>query len=98
MFLGADGKGRCRIVSRGENFDLTLAKTCAKAFASACGVGCVVSDATGEVKYESGCGCASCGVCKAAGRKPDDCVQAHIYGMTEAARFGASTSICVPWA
>ena len=88
MFLGADGKGRCRIVSRGENFDLTLAKTCAKAFASACGVGCVVSDATGEVKYESGCGCASCGVCKAAGRKPDDCVQAHIYGMTEAARFG----------
>ena len=34
------------------------------------------------------CGCASCGVCRAAGRKPDDCVRAHIYGMTEAARFG----------
>lgn len=75
-------------MSRGESFDLKLARTCAKAFAAACGVGCVVSDASGAVKYESGCGCASCGVCRAAGRKPDDCVRAHIYGMTEAARFG----------
>ena len=75
-------------MSRGESFDLTLAKACAKAFATACEVGCVVSDATGEVKYESGLGCASCGLCRAAGRRPDDCVQAHIYGMTEAARFG----------
>ena len=40
-------------MSRGESFDLTLAKACAKAFATACEVGCVVSDATGEVKYEN---------------------------------------------
>lgn len=69
-------------------FDLKLAKECAEAFSQACGVGCIVSDADGKVLYESGCGYASCGICKAAGRRPEDCVQAHIYGMTEAARFG----------
>ena len=71
-----------------EVFDLKLAKECARAFACACGVGCVVSDATGEIRYEHGYGCGSCEICRAAGRRPEDCVQAHTYGMTEAARFG----------
>jgi len=71
-----------------NNFDLTLAQTCAKAFSAACGVGCVVSDATGELLYECGYGYASCGICRAAGHAPEDCVQSHIYGMTEASRFG----------
>lgn len=71
-----------------ESFDVVLAKTCAKAFSEACGVGCLVSDAAGQFVSEYGYGCAACGVCRAAGRKPEDCVNAHIYGMTEAARFG----------
>ena len=75
-------------MQQGETFDLTLARECAKAFAGACGVGCVVSDASGVVKYESGYGCASCQICHIAGRSREDCVQAHIYGMTEAERFG----------
>lgn len=69
-------------------FDLKLAAECARAFAGSCGVGCVVSDTAGAVQYESGYGCASCEICRAAGRRADECVQAHIYGMTEAERFG----------
>ena len=71
-----------------ETFDLKLARECARAFACSCGVGCVVSDATGKIRYEHGYGCGSCEVCRAAGRGPEVCVQAHTYGMTEAARFG----------
>ncbi|MGM9557759.1 MAG: AraC family transcriptional regulator [Oscillospiraceae bacterium] len=71
-----------------EPFDLKLAKQCARAFSAACGVGCVVSDAAGAVHYEAGHGCASCQICRAAGRAPDVCVQAHVYGMSESARFG----------
>ena len=72
----------------GEEFDVTLARECARAFSAACGVGCTVSDTAGRVLHESGYGCASCGLCRAAHRSPEDCVQAHIYGMTEAERFG----------
>ena len=32
--------------------------------------------------------CIGCGMCAAAGASHDRCVQAHIYGMTEAERFG----------
>ena len=71
-----------------NSFDLTLAQACAKAFATACGVGCTVSDASGKPLYECGHGCVSCGICRAANRTQDACVQSHIYGMTEAARFG----------
>lgn len=71
-----------------ESFDLVLAQTCAKAFSESCGVGCLVSDAFGQTFYECGYGCVSCKICQAAGRNPEDCVNAHNYGMTEAARFG----------
>ncbi len=71
-----------------EEFDLRLAEECASAFSGATGLGCVVSDTEGNVLYESGPGCASCGICRKAQRRPEDCVQAHIYGMTEAERFG----------
>ena len=71
-----------------ESFDLVLAQTCAKAFSEACNVGCLVSDATGQTFYECGYGYVSCKICRAAGRNPEDCVNAHNYGMTEAARFG----------
>ena len=69
-------------------FDLKLAQTCAKAFAVSCGIGCVVSDASGNVKYEYGYGCSSCQLCQAAGRGDQECIQAHNYGMEESARFG----------
>lgn len=71
-----------------NSFDLTLAQACAKAFSTACGVGCTVSDASGELLYECGHGCVSCGICRAANRTQEACVQSHIYGMTEASRFG----------
>lgn len=71
-----------------DNLDLTLVKTCARAFAASSGVGCTVSNARGDVLCESGYGCASCRICQAAGRQPEVCVEAHNYGMTEAARFG----------
>lgn len=71
-----------------NSFDLKLAQECARAFSIACGVGCVVSDTTGNVLYECGYGCASCGICNAAGRRREACIQSQLYGMTEAERFG----------
>ena len=70
------------------SFDLKLARECAQAISAACGVGCVVTDARGQLYCEEGYGCASCQLCLAAGRRPEDCVQSQIYGMAEAARFG----------
>ncbi len=71
-----------------DAFDLRLAQECAQAFSGSTGLGCVVSDAAGKVFFESGYGCASCRVCQITRHKAEDCVQAHIYGMTEAERFG----------
>mgnify|MGYP002794661793 CR=1 FL=1 len=71
-----------------ESFDVTLAIECAKAFSCSCAVGCTVSDAEGIIKYESGYGCASCQICRSAGKCQEDCIRAHIYGMIEAERFG----------
>ena len=74
--------------SEKESYDLKLAQECAAAFSRACGVGCVVSDAEGHVCYESGFGCSSCRVCRAAGRRPEECIKSQIYSTSEAARFG----------
>ena len=71
-----------------ETFDLTLARACARAVSGACGVGWMVSDAAGQVRYECGYGCASCQICRLAGRGEEECIRAQIYGMTEAERFG----------
>lgn len=65
-----------------DAFDLRLAQECAQAFSGSTGLGCVVSDAAGKVFFESGYGCASCRVCQITRHKAEDCVQAHIYGMT----------------
>ena len=70
------------------SFDLKLAQECARAISAACGVGCVVTDAAGRLYRKEGYGCASCQLCLAAGRRPEDCVRSQIYGMAEAARFG----------
>lgn len=76
------------ILKQTDAFDLRLAQECADAFSGSTGLGCVVSDAKGKLFHESGFGCASCALCRAAKRRPEDCIQAHIYGMTEAERFG----------
>ncbi len=70
------------------DFDLTLAKECAVAFAGSSGLGCVVSDTEGNLLAEYGYGCASCEVCSVAGREKSHCVQAQNYGMNESERFG----------
>lgn len=71
-----------------DAFDLRLAQECANAFSGSTGLGCVVSDVNGKLFHESGYGCASCRLCSVLKRQPDECIQAHIYGMTEAERFG----------
>ncbi len=71
-----------------DAFDVKLASECARAFSEACCVGCTVSDADGKVRAEYGYGCASCRICALAGIRHEECVRAHIYGMTEAERFG----------
>lgn len=57
-------------------------------FSGSTGLGCVVSDAKGKLYCESGYGCASCRLCGIAQHQAEECTQAHIYGMTEAERFG----------
>lgn len=71
-----------------DAFDLRLAQECAQAFSGSTGLGCVVSDAKGKLYYESGYGCSSCRLCEIARHQAEECIQAHIYGMTEAERFG----------
>lgn len=71
-----------------DSFDKKLAAECARAFSASTGLGCTVSDAAGAVLCEYGYGCASCALCAAEGQSREHCIQSHIYGMTEAERFG----------
>ncbi len=70
------------------NFDQKLAAECAKAFSHSTELGCTVSDNKGVIFDEFGYGCASCELCTALKLPKDGCVGAHLYGMTEAERFG----------
>lgn len=71
-----------------DDFDLRLAVECAEAFSQASGLGCMVSDIYGKSLHSTGYSCESCKLCSIAGRNREGCVQSHIYGMTEAERFG----------
>lgn len=71
-----------------ENFDLTLAKECASAFAGATGLGCIVSDKSGALLAEYGYGCASCELCRITQMPQSQCIRAQNYSMAEAERFG----------
>ena len=71
-----------------EQFDRKLAMECARAFSASTGLGCILSDARGQVFAEYGHGCQSCRLCEAARLPRERCVQAQIYGMSEAQRFG----------
>lgn len=79
---------RPHTLSQSGDFNHTLAEECARAFSASTGLGCTVSDVAGHILYEHGNGCGSCQLCRAAGLPPENCIQAHIYGMTEAERFG----------
>ncbi len=71
-----------------DDFDLKLAIDCAASFSDSSGLGCAISDMGGKVLYKVGFSCDSCTVCAAIGARPESCIKAHIYGMTEAERFG----------
>ncbi len=71
-----------------EDFNLTLAKECAEAFAGATELGCIVSDKRGVQLADYGYSCAECRICQLAGRSYAQCVDAQNYGMAEAERFG----------
>lgn len=71
-----------------EFFDGRLAGECAKAFSGSTGIGCTVSLKDGKAITEYGYGCRSCRICTLADLPAEKCTQAHIYGMTEAERFG----------
>lgn len=70
------------------SFDRTLAQECAKAFSESTGLGCTLSDAKGQVFADFGKSCENCTLCAAVGRGREGCIRAHVYGMTEAQRFG----------
>ena len=70
------------------DFDLQLASECAAAFSGATGIGCVVSRASGSVLRDFGYSCSCCQMCRYGNLKKENCVKSHIYGMTEAERFG----------
>ena len=65
-----------------------LAEECAAAFSISTGLGCTVSDVQGTILFEQGYGCGTCGLCQAAGRSNENCINSHHYGMMEAERFG----------
>ncbi|MEG0484200.1 MAG: helix-turn-helix domain-containing protein [Oscillospiraceae bacterium] len=71
-----------------QEFDFTLARECACAFSVSTELGCVVSDTHNNILYHTGYSCASCQMCSKAEIKNELCVQAQMYGMTEAERFG----------
>ena len=73
------------------NFNLKLATECADAFCASTGIGCAVSDLSGNVLHNVGYSCAQCGICSVIkeGRDPKlACRDAHLYGMMQAERFG----------
>ena len=68
--------------------DPKLVNECARVYSASTGLGCTVSDIHGKILYEHGYGCGSCELCQTAGLSRDNCIRSHIYGMTEAERFG----------
>lgn len=75
-------------MTHGESYNEALAKECASAFYGTAGVGCVISDAQGQYVAQYGYGCQRCGLCEAVLGQKERCTKAHMYGMSEAERFG----------
>ena len=69
-------------------FDHKLACECAKAFSVSTGLGCTVSDISGNILYTHGCGVGNCPLAGLTNISHADCIRTHNYGMNEAERFG----------
>jgi Response regulator containing CheY-like receiver domain and AraC-type DNA-binding domain len=77
------------VVNKTENFDVTLSKDCARAYAASMQLGTVVSLSDGSLIAAYGdCNCENCEICTLAGKEKTMCVHAQIYGMNAAERFG----------
>lgn len=61
---------------------------CARAFSESTGLGCSLSTGEGEGAWEFGYSCQRCDLCRVAGVEKQRCVEAHIYSMNAAERFG----------
>ena len=61
---------------------------CARAFSESTGLGCSLSTGEGEGSWEFGYSCQRCDLCRVAGVEKQRCVEAHIYSMNAAERFG----------
>ncbi len=70
------------------DFNLKLAVECSQAFSLSSGLGCLVSDASGNLLYDSGFSCKKCNICALSGVTSDTILNSHLYGMHEAERFG----------
>lgn len=72
-----------------KEFDITLAKDCAKAFATTSQLGTVVSYANGQILASFGAyHCGNCGLCHVMGEEQAVCVSSRIRGMNESERLG----------
>lgn len=65
-----------------------LAKQCTQAFSVSTGLGCMLSDRTGALLAQHGYSCERCALCEVGGVERQRCVEAHIYSMNQAERFG----------
>lgn len=71
-----------------DRFNEELAVQCAEAFAASTGLGCMFSDRYGKLLGKFGYSCEHCQLCEVSGVERQRCVEAHIYSMNEAERFG----------
>ena len=69
-------------------FNHKLASECARAFNASTGLGCTVSDPSGNILTEYGCGYSYCPICQAAGLAKERGIHTHNYGLTQAERLG----------
>ena len=82
-------RGESVLGKKNDDFDVTLAKNCAKTFSTAVQLGTVVSLSDGEPLASFGaCNCENCKICQLSGKEKTMCIQTHIYGSNEAERFG----------
>lgn len=70
------------------DFDLQLAIDCTDSFSRTSGLGCVLTNAEGEILHTCGLSCANCDICALAGREPSLCQSTRKYGLHESERFG----------
>ena len=71
-----------------EDLNEEMAQQCTRAFSESTGLGCMYSDKNGAILCKCGYSCEHCTLCEVSGVERQRCVEAHIYSMNEAERFG----------